>query len=500
MPFLTHESMSCCAMKRQRMRGTKRVRGIAIVAAILVVGGAPLCHAGGNDKDQVTPSLEPTRGPLHEHMPAQLSLRVPPPTSPISSPTAPPPSTQAAAHSTSPPSSQATGPLPTTSSDSELLVQRLEAFNVVMTMEGVILPLNEASKQVFTTVTRDSIARSIVEVLGSNQIQDLQVQVSLDSHSSKRRLLRSKDYGLRAEDETISFNVLILIRSVIQTHDLSRYVASTFNDHLDIFIYVNTLKASGDTAFSNITTVSIARPILGSSSANEDDTMTGTRNKRETSYLIAAVMAGLVASLAGIGLVACFVQYRRQRQRQELKRIKRNKTFLSSYDFAAEIASEIEIGGCTDMSSLGDPSLISQYGGLSIIDTVVHDGEIVCGACLVDEEDDEENVSVTDGPILSDSQSVQSAPLPMTKESSTLSLAGDGFVFSDSNSLPLPAEEMDYDLEVIDGVCPSLTATDTSSANAESVTHESIKNPHMSSFEVFQSIDEDGHVVEYWYA
>ena len=167
-------------------------------------------------------------------------------------------------------------------------------------------------------------------------------------------------------DNTIAFDVLILIRSVIQIHDLKRYIASAFNDYMDIYMYVNTLKASGDIAFRDITTVSIS-PSFGSSTTttttNGSSVNSATKETRDTSYLIAAILSVVVTVVAGMGLVACFLQYQRQQQHLELKRFRRNETFLTSITPEDGFASEIEIGACTDMSSLGDPSLISQYYG-----------------------------------------------------------------------------------------------------------------------------------------
>jgi hypothetical protein len=74
---------------------------------------------------------------------------------------------------------------------------------------------------------------------------------------------------------------------------------------MDISMYVNTMKASGDADFRDISTVSIARPIESSRAPPPQDD--STNGKRDTSYLIAATMLIFVAIAASIGLFFCIV-------------------------------------------------------------------------------------------------------------------------------------------------------------------------------------------------
>lgn len=465
---------------------------LMLLAILVIIGGAmpPLCHAGSDsDEDGRATPAQPTRGILHEHEPAQLVLSPPPSPSALRAPTAMPTNsgletTMASSPTRSPQQQQ---PL-----SSDLLVQRLEAFNVVMTIDGVLLPLGESSKRIFKTVTRDSIAKSVRQVLGASQVHDLEVSISLTSSS---RMLRNENI----HGDTITFDVLILIRSVIQIHDLKRYISSAFNDNMDIYMYTNALKASGDVAFRDITTVYIAYSFDTSTSRTTTTTnRDSATKKRDTSYLIAAILSVVVAVAAGIGLVVCFLQYQRQQQRLEIKkRIRRNTTFLSSFTLEQGFASEIEIGACTDMSSLGDPSLIGQFcgggaGGLVFMDVVptsVHDGVVA----VVEEE--EEDKSILDA---ADSVSVHSAPSLSRNETVPQSLEDNIFSFPSSNSLPLLAKEMDF--EDYEDSQQSQHETGTI-LDIESVTHMNRQlKTSPSNFGVFRCTDAEGNVVEYWYA
>jgi hypothetical protein len=353
-----------------------------------------------------------------------------------------------------------------------------------MTIDGVLLPLGESSSRIFKTVTRDSIAGSVVQVLGSSQVHDLGVSISPTSFSKS--------------DNTITFNVLILIRSIIQTHDLKRYILNAFNDHIDTFIYVNTLKATGDIAFRDITTVSIA-PSFEIITTTKGTSSDAVSKKRNTTYLVASILSVVVALAAGIGLVSCCVQYRRQQKRLEIKKIRRNETFLTSFTLEEGFASEIEISVCTDMSSLGDLSLVNQYHGGNGVALAFMNGAPTGynGGCVIVVEKD---ASILD--VATDSLSVHSEPTFSRNENHWHLLAeNDAISFPSSNSLPLPSREMDFDIDLGDSFeQQSPYATDTI-LDIESVTHI---NQHVNTSPlnvgVFRSTDAEGNVVEYWYA
>ena len=248
-----------------------------------------------------------------------------------------------------------------------MLEQRLEAFDVVMTLEGLALPLSKKSQNVFETITRDSISRSIVEVLGSDQIHSLEVDVSL-SLPPIRRLIRTRNNRLRRmEKVSLSFDVLIMIRSVIKVHDLNRYIVGAFNDFLDKFIFVNALKASGDPTFADISSVSVTPGSIGEGRPSEPGDTDGSNENTHDSNrpLIEMIVSASIAFVAFIGLAVFFVEHYRQKK-QKGQRINQNETFSSSLFLGIvlqpDIASEIEIGSYTDVSSLDDPSLISLSG------------------------------------------------------------------------------------------------------------------------------------------
>jgi hypothetical protein len=353
-----------------------------------------------------------------------------------------------------------------------------------MTIDGVLLPLGESSSRIFKTVTRDSIEGSVVQVLGSSQVHDLGVSISLTSFSKS--------------DNTITFDVFILIRSIIQTHDLKRYILSAFNDHIDIFIYVNTLKATGDIAFRDITTVSIA-PSFEIITTTKGTSSDAASKKRNTTYLVASILSVVVAVVAGIGLVSCCVQYRRQQKRLEIKKIRRNETFLTSFTLEEGFASEIEISVCTDMSSLEDLSLVNQYhggngGALAFVNGVPTGFNDVCVIVV------EEDASILDD--ATDSLSVHSEPTLSRNETHWHLLAeNDAISFPSSNSLPLPSREMDFDINLGDSFEQQSPYETGTILDIESVTHI---NQHVNTSPlnvgVFRNTDAEGNVVEYWYA
>ena len=353
-----------------------------------------------------------------------------------------------------------------------------------MTIDGVLLPLGESSSRIFKTVTRDSIAGSVVQVLGSSQVHDLGVSISPTSFSKS--------------DNTITFDVLILIRSIIQTHDLKRYILNAFNDHIDTFIYVNTLKATGDIAFRDITTVSIA-PSFEINTTTKGTSSDAVSKKRNTTYLVASILSVVVALAAGIGLVSCCVQYRRQQKRLEIKKIRRNETFLTSFTLEEGFASEIEISVCTDMSSLGDLSLVNQYhegngGALAFMNGAPTGYN---GGCVIVVEEDAPILDVA-----TDSLSVHSEPTFSRNETHWHLLAeNDAISFPSSNSLPLPSREMDFDIDLGDSFEQQSPYETDTILDIESVTHI---NQHVNTSPlnvgVFRSTDAEGNVVEYWYA
>jgi len=217
-------------------------------------------------------------------------------------------------------------------------------------------------------------------------------------------------------------------------------------------------------------------------------TNTGMRTRN---YLIAAIVSSVVAVAASIGFLVCFIQYKRQQRRQEAKRQRRmmqNDTFQSSFnvdynDPNVDISSEIEIGDCIEMSSLGDPSLISGIAFLEVdnmsLDTYFErviratgGGKApLPGAVLICDShslplpsrDDASLSTVADNDVGCDSQSL---PLP-SKDDATISLV-DKVIYTPS-SVPLPTSDdtlSSHDDEKIVAIhrIPSLTETGTSSS------------------------------------
>jgi len=155
-------------------------------------------------------------------------------------------------------------------------------------------------------IISDSIAYSIVNVLGKDQIEHLDISVFLISPRG-RKLLREQDTG--EKQETIAFDAVIGIQSILEAHDVDRYTIGGFNDQIEQVLFLVALKDTGDPAFAKVDSVSVgSNHLVRAVPANPGG-----------SDPAAVAISILVAVAAVIGAAFAFLCYRRQYKKAEAK-------------------------------------------------------------------------------------------------------------------------------------------------------------------------------------
>lgn len=191
-----------------------------------------------------------------------------------------------------------------------------------MTLGGVQLPLNDAPELFLEILTSDNVARSIVQVLGKTNVENLVVDVSL-----LPQVALSKDENEATSrnddgDETVLFDMLIMIQSVIENHDANRYIVGAFNQESEKKEFIGRLRDTGYEEFENLKSVSVARvtnvtiltPTPGSS---------GDGSSRDGRKVALAVLIP-IATLAIVGLLVLAIHNRRKTAQM------REKEFLAA--------------------------------------------------------------------------------------------------------------------------------------------------------------------------
>lgn len=182
-------------------------------------------------------------------------------------------------------------------------VVTLRATNVELTIGGVVLPLSDASRNEMERIISDGIAFTIVKVLGSDQIENLDILVELVS--PEERKLQSNS------NATIVFDALIEIQSVLEEHDVDRYTIGAFNDPIEQVLFLEALKATDDPVFENVTFVSTSNYIEEATPLPQ-----GGRTKNSRAAVAISV---LVAIAAVVGAVFAFLFYHRQRRKARVE-------------------------------------------------------------------------------------------------------------------------------------------------------------------------------------
>jgi len=257
-------------------------------------------------------------------------------------------------------------PEPTVFNGSSLPIRGWEASGAIMVLGGVI-PLDSDAENLWAAITSEYLVYEIVEVVGEARLERVELAVSLVSQnpplSRHHDALRHRKLQDTEQDPTsgsieqeLTFDVLILLQSVVTEHDINAYIVGAFDTDKEKLAYLMDLRKTGHPAFAEASSVFI----IGATSVGEVDE--STFNPPPLDNVIKTQgndenprRAGLAAGLAVVGLVGfClsayfFVKGRRQRQRTEQRPPSQHNLPGNSID------SEIEVGPRTEISSLGDP-------------------------------------------------------------------------------------------------------------------------------------------------
>ena len=281
------------------MSVNNRRRTIGALACAVFLGVAPSVAA--QPPAVVQPQRKKTKGDAIA--PAQLYFEAPTPSpSPVKPSQEPSPAPKDSYEDRTDESSTTIEP---TRAPISIPIAELRANDIEMTIGGLVLPLNVISQQEMEQCISDRIADSIVDILGSDQIVNLDMSVSLVSPGERRVLVEEP---IR-DEVTIAFDTVIRIQSIITTHDVGRYTIGAFNENAEKAAFLQSLEDTGNPEFANLTFISIgsSHVILASASRSVDD----TANNNTTGVVLSISMA-IVAVVAAI---ASLVYYRRVRQK-----------------------------------------------------------------------------------------------------------------------------------------------------------------------------------------
>lgn len=168
---------------------------------------------------------------------------------------------------------------------------------------GIVLPLDASSENELERVISNSIAFSIDKVLGYDQIENLDIIVTLVSPPPERKLYE--------RTETIAFDAWITIQSILDVHDVDRYTIGAFNDAAEQVLFLQALKNTADPAFANVTSVSLVgqdHVVRATETPNDDGA--GVEEARNAAGVATALFVAIAAVLSAL---AAFVYYYRQR-------------------------------------------------------------------------------------------------------------------------------------------------------------------------------------------
>jgi len=280
-------------------------------------------------------------------------------------------------------------PLPTAGQDSseeeeEPVQQFLTQENVEMRLTGVS-ELGAASAAIWGTLTGNYIREEILEINGPNNVENLKVNLSLVSQAeidSNGRLLGVKednedyyyyndfDFDTNQNQRSLStvlvivYDVNVALVSMIQTHDLERYVEGPFNTQAEQDQFIRDLKATNDPAFAQVSAVSVTLPNdLGTGGNNIDGIKGdggGGGGGGSMGLVIGIAMVGtMIVALIGILI------HRRLRNNGSFKKSSSGGTpmspghtdpsnmMMNRHDM--KYAQEINVGPNDDISTLGEP-------------------------------------------------------------------------------------------------------------------------------------------------
>lgn len=243
---------------------------------------------------------------------------------------------------------------------SDLPIQLLSASNVEMTIGGTILPLSKAATRIVEERTSETIAGAIIAVLGEDQIDSLLVDVNIISPVSRKLRARARNLA----ETKLTLDVVILIQSLIENHFMDRYIYGAFNENNETARFIGELKGSGDAAFANVDSVSVAPLADDNVQGRTEDPNSDTTNANQDIAITTVVSVVVIIAAVGIGIAAFFFfKGRSSNKGKEIHHESLDGTGSSPHSISSDDSVEIHVNndmGC-EISSLGDFSSIPEH-------------------------------------------------------------------------------------------------------------------------------------------
>ena len=183
--------------------------------------------------------------------------------------------------------------------------QQLLVSDVNMTIGGILLPLSGEAQKSLELITSDNVARSVIQVLGRDNVENLVVDVSLIT-PSLRKLAEGED-----DNDSLLLDMLIMIQSVIRVHNANRYILGAFNGKAEKEMFLQSLKETGHIEFASVESVSVAPVKDVVKIIPEDDTANENGSRTVLAVALPIVIGAILAVAAGI------VFYRRKKESRE---------------------------------------------------------------------------------------------------------------------------------------------------------------------------------------
>lgn len=174
-------------------------------------------------------------------------------------------------------------------------------------------PLNEESGRAWAEITGIHLADEIKEVIGYELVDAVEISIAIVSQdppfSSRRALTSTRDSNVAGDvlqrdlqvEQKITFDAVLLIQSVVEDHDVNRYIVGAFNSDPESALYLATLKDTGDGAFLDASAVSVSPAVSVSHvEASGSDSDGGGVN-------IGVIVGAVLAGVCMIALVAFFL-------------------------------------------------------------------------------------------------------------------------------------------------------------------------------------------------
>ena len=308
---------------------------------------SPTAHATESPTESPTEPPVQATTPEPTVSPTEAGPSPSPTKAPVESTPSPVEGNNTSAPSTAPVGSTTPAPAPT------LQLQSYKAEGMVMTLTSM-QPMTLEGISIWEDETAAFVRAEIQQQLS---VEDNQVRVKIDVTSQEppyggRRLERhSTVRHLQQYSQNVTFDAIVTIRSSTEEPlDVSFYVLLAFDSPAEVASYIDVLQASEYSGFSDLTSVSVTKPVASNESPLKND-------KAAT----IGISVGLVA--VGVGLIGgiAFLVYSRRRQPKPSSMEPRSPesplTAIMSADDAHDIhtGDEIEVGSRAEVSTLGDP-------------------------------------------------------------------------------------------------------------------------------------------------